>query len=190
MITDLEGEVWKDISGYEGRYMISNKGRVKSLNYKGTGKEAILKPGMNRKGYYQVQFHRAGQNKQYHPYVHKLVAEAFIPNPNKYPQVNHINEIKTDNCVSNLEWCDNRYNCNYGTKIQRAIETNNLHHGRTREKPIVQFTLDGKFVAEYKSIRECSRQTGFDARSLPNVLKGKYKHLWGYIWKYKNKEDE
>lgn len=187
MITDLEGEVWKDISGYEGRYMISNKGRVKSIRY---GKEMLKKFGMNHKGYYQVSLGQR-DGKKYQPYVHKLVATAFIPNPNKLPMVNHMDEIKTHNYVENLEWCDNRYNCTYGTALQRAMNTRNLKHRKTREKPILQFTLDGELVAEYKSIHECARQTGFNAKSLPHALKRRYGNnkLYGFLWDYKNDDD-
>ena len=106
-------EEWRDIKGYEGKYQVSNLGRVKSLyfiNRQATiPREKILKFGHNKQGYPHV--HLCKNNKTSKSiFVHKLVAEAFIPNPNNHPVVNHINEIKTDNRVENLEWCTQQYN--------------------------------------------------------------------------------
>lgn len=113
-------EIWKDIPEYSGVYQISNFGRVRS--YKGFRgvKERILKPQIAR-GYYYVFLRRNG--KTYFPSVHRLVAKAFIPNPQNYKFINHKNEIKTDNRVENLEWCTQLYNNTYGTAIKRAAAT-------------------------------------------------------------------
>ena len=121
-------EIWKDIEGYEGLYQVSNKGRVKSLsrlvvrvgkpNY--ITKEKILKCSeLKGTGYPAVKL---GSNNNFKSMlVHRLVAQAFIPNPDNLPQVNHKDEIRTNNCVDNLEWCDSKYNNNYGTKIDRLM---------------------------------------------------------------------
>ena len=109
-------EKWKPIDGFEGLYEISNLGRVKSLNY---GKEKILKPQNNGKGgYLYVELWKNGKGKKFR--VHRLVASAFLPNPEGFEQVNHINEDKTNNIVSNLEFCDAKYNNNYGTRTKRS----------------------------------------------------------------------
>ena len=113
-------EIWKEIKGYEGRYQISSLGRVKSLNYNKTGKEDILSPG-NIRGYLHVRLSKEGKSKPFQ--VHRLVALHFIPNPNNYPEVNHKDENKQNNTVDNLEWCDRKYNCNYGTRTQRSSES-------------------------------------------------------------------
>ena len=103
-------EIWKDIEGYEGLYKISNLGRVKSLNYNNTGKERILKLGGNRGNYPQVELGKNGERRTC--LVHRLVAEAFIPNPDNKPCVDHINTIKTDNRVENLRWVTRKENAN------------------------------------------------------------------------------
>ena len=110
-------EIWKDIEGYEGLYQVSNLGRVRSLNYNHTGNPKLLKLSLVRSGYNQCQLWNGGCAKMV--LVHRLVAEAFIPNPDDLPQVNHKNEIKADNRVVNLEWCTSKYNMNYGTGVER-----------------------------------------------------------------------
>lgn len=111
-------EIWKDIKGYEGRYQISNEGRVKSLI---GSKEKILKPGLNFHGYEKVTLSKGNKVKAH--LVHRLVAQAFIPNPNDYPCINHKDEMKFDNSVDNLEWCTYDYNNNYGSRKLKIAET-------------------------------------------------------------------
>ena len=113
-------EEWRDIKGYEGKYQVSNLGRVKSLkNCKGNYREKILKLGKDKLGYLQVVLSKEGKGKLFR--VHRLVAESFIENTNNYPEVNHKDENKSNNCVDNLEWCDRKYNCNYGTRNIRRV---------------------------------------------------------------------
>ena len=163
-------EVWKDIPEYEGLYQVSNMGRVKSIGY---GEERILKPGKLKKGYLQVILFKDG--KQKHFQVHRLVALAFIQNPLNLPQVNHKNEDKTDNRVSNLEFCTNLYNVNYGTRNERII--------KSKSKPVAQYTLDGIFVGMYHSITEAARQ-GFKQPNISQCCNGKLKTYKNYIWKW------
>ena len=111
-------EEWKYIEGYEGLYQVSNYGRVRSLFYRKKNQVQLLKLRKVTKGYLQVALWKNRKRKDF--MVHKLVAEAFIPNPNNYPQINHKDEDKTNNCVENLEWCTNEYNHNYGTRNIRA----------------------------------------------------------------------
>ena len=108
-------EVWKDIEGYEGLYEVSNFGRIKSLR---TGK--IMKPSINR-GYLKCILQNDGKYKMY--YVHRLVIQTFIPNPDNLPEVNHKDEDKTNNKVDNLEWCDHKYNTNFGTRNEKIRNT-------------------------------------------------------------------
>ena len=114
-------EIWKDISGYEGLYQISNLGNVKSLNYSRTGKERILKPGTDKDGYLLVTLYK---NRNKRPFkIHRLVAKAFIPNPDNKSDVNHKDENKTNNCVDNLEWMTRMENNNFGTRNERISKS-------------------------------------------------------------------
>ena len=127
-----EKEVWKDISGYEGLYQVSNYGRILSLKFNHKENNArVLKPIYVR-GYLCVNLYKNKIIKM--AKIHRLVAEAFIPNPKKLPEINHKSENKTENYVGNLEWCDSKYNNNYGTKVKRAIETKNVLYGKTEEE--------------------------------------------------------
>lgn len=172
-------EIWKDIPGFEGLYQVSNFGRIKSLNYRKTGKEHILKFGKNPKGYSRTTLFKNGETRYY--LTHRLVAQAFIPNPDNLPEINHKNEIKTDNRVENLEWCTNQYNINYGTRNKRRSET--LTNGAC-SKPVAQYTIDGEFIKEWPSMQEVERQTGYLHQNISKCCMGKYKTSHNYVWKY------
>ena len=101
-------EIWKNIEGYEGKYQVSNLGRVKSM----IGQEKVLHPKKHRNGHLQIGLHKDKKRKTM--YIHRLVAQAFIPNPDNLPCVNHKDENPNNNNVDNLEWCTQKYNCNYG----------------------------------------------------------------------------
>lgn len=168
-------EIWKDIEGYEGLYQISNFGRIKFLyNYR--GRNNILVPRIKR-GYYQIGLRKNVKRKWFA--VHRLVAKAFIDNPNNYPVINHIDEDKLNNNVDNLEWCTYKYNNSYGNRIKKVVQTNKLR------KEIAQYTLDGELVKEFFSIAEASRQTGFSMTNISNCVNGIFKQANGYIWKLK-----
>ena len=160
-------EIWKDKKDYEGHYQVSNCGRVKSIKF---GKERILKPVPNSFGYLFVNLCKDGKVKAFT--VHRLVAEAFIDNPNNYKEVNHKDENKTNNIVTNLEWCDRKYNCNYGTRTEKC------------SKPVLQYTLDGEFVREWESTAECGRN-GFNQGAVNACCLGKLKKYKNFMWKYK-----
>ena len=171
----MKKEYWKPVVGYEGLYMVSNFGRVKSIKF---GKEIILKSRKDRYGYLQLNLWK--NNKLKRCRIHRLVAEAFLPNPHNYPCVNHKDEDKTNNNVDNLEWCTHKYNSNYGTAIQRRSQKR--INGK-RSKKVYQYTLDGQFVREWDSIRECGRN-GFNPTCICMCCKGKQKYHRGFIWKY------
>lgn len=175
-------EIWKDIKGYEGLYQVSNLGRVKSLNYNHTGKEKILKEGKCSGGY--VCVHLCKKGKMRTVLIHRLVAQAFIPNPDNLPQVNHKDENKQSNIVENLEWCDQNYNNNYGTRIQRTSDV--LINYPIFSKPVLQKDKHtNEVIAEFPSIREVTRQLGFGENAIRNCCNGRSSTSNGYKWQYK-----
>jgi hypothetical protein len=179
-------EIWKDIPGYEGYYQISNMGNVRSLDRaieKGGRLHHIkghpLRQSKNRHGYYIVGFSK--DDKRTYNSVHRLVAELFIPNPNGYPCVNHKDEDKTNNCVSNLEWCNHLYNINYGTAKERISKSNLALQKGTK---VAQYKGD-KMIAIFANSIEASRETGVDSSAIRKVCLGrkKYNTAGGYIWR-------
>ena len=175
----MKKEYWKPVLDYEGLYEVSNWGRVKSLNYIHSGKEKILKPVTTKNGYLRVVLCKNGKKKTF--LVHRLVAEAFIPNPNNLPQVNHKDENKLNNNVENLEFCDNKYNSNFGTRNERIIAKNT--NGK-RSKKVYQYTLDGQFVREWESTSDCGRN-GYNYGNVAACCRGELKKYKGFIWKYR-----
>lgn len=168
-------EIWRDIEGYEGLYQISNKGRVKSLKY---GKERILKPQDNGRGYMIIGLFKNGILK--HIKVHRLVAITFISNPENLSEVNHKDENKKNNCVENLEWIRHMDNCNYGTRNERV--------GYSHSKPILQYSKSGDFIREWQGAREIEKLLGINHTSIIQSCKGRYKSAGGFVWKYKEKD--
>lgn len=176
-------EIWKPIKGYEGCYEISNYGNVRSLDRyvksKCGGlrflKGQILKLITDDDGYLRVGLNKNG--KYYNYGVHRLVAEAFVPNPNNYPCVNHKDEIKSNNIFTNLEWCTNAYNLKFGHRLEKVI--------KKRKIPILQFTKEMEFVSYYESCSDAALINNFSSQGNINLcLKGYLKSAYGYIWKY------
>ena len=159
------GEIWKDIQNYEGSYQVSNYGRVKSLSRvdsRGNKRnEKILKGRKNRQGYYDVALCKNGKRKYCR--INRLVAEAFIPNPNNYPITNHKDENPSNNHVDNLEWCTYKYNNNYGTCIKRR--------SKSKSKKVVCINTGEIF----NSIKEAANITGANASNITQCCKGKCK---------------
>ena len=174
-------EIWKDIKDYEGLYQVSNWGRVKSLGNGKTHKTPrIMKINKQKNGYYRVILTKDGVEKN--KSVHRLVATAFLENPENLPCVNHKDENPSNNNVSNLEFCDQKYNINYGNRNKKV--SNKMTNGKL-SKPVLQFTPTGDFIREWPSTREIERQLGFDHSAVGRCCLGKQKSSYGYIWKYK-----
>lgn len=165
-------EIWKDIKDYEGYYQVSNLGNVRSLKF---NKITPLKPYKNvaRHGYLEVYLRLPGSKKTFK--VHRLVAQAFIENPDNLPQINHKDENKENNCVDNLEWCTNKYNINYGTCIEKITKAVSMK--------IAQYSLSGELIATFDSQIEAARQTGTRQGSISGCINGVNKTAGGYIWK-------
>ena len=180
-------EVWKDIVDYEGLYQVSNLGNVKSLNFNHTGKEQILKPHKDKGGYLRVDLCKDG--KRNGKLIHRLVAQAFIPNDDLFKtEINHKDENKENNVWSNLEWCDMSYNNNYGTHQERCAKAR-LNHPKLSKK-VNQYSLDGKtFIQSFHSAMEIQRQLGFANTHISDCCLGKRKSAYGFMWKYKNDDE-
>lgn len=163
-------EIWKDVEGYEGLYQVSNFGNLYSSYVK-----RKLQLSLDKYGYKQVILVKNGVRKRH--LLHRMVAQEFIPNHENKPQVNHIDENKTNNTVSNLEWVTSKENINHGTRTERQIYTQ-----RIIQKSKLVICSNGVI---YRSTREASRLLGLDNGSLNKVLKGKRKTVGGYTFKYK-----
>lgn len=163
-------EIWKDIDGCEGLYQVSNLGRVKRVT---TGR--VLKGSKITGGYLGVSLYKNSvmSTKK----IHRLVAEAFIPNPESKSQVNHIDENKTNNKVSNLEWMTAKENSNHGTRNERL------------SIPIIATNIKTDEVTEFYGAHECARQLGLHQQNITEVLKGRYKQTVGSTFKYLNEGD-
>lgn len=198
-------EEWRDIPGYEGLYQASNLGRVKSLARLRTGIQAgyklperILKQNVDRIGYKFCGLYKSGKVKTVR--VHRLVALAFLPNPCDFPVINHKDENKTNNSVSNLEWCTQYYNCNYGSAIERrkagydkrgrkCVPNTNVAHDANKQyrlpkndKAVYQMDMNGNILAVFPSVKEATRITGIN--NISAVARGILRQSRGYKWMY------
>lgn len=174
-------EIWKPVVGYEGLYEVSNLGRVKALERvvkfglvsRYTRPEHLIKGFLRQDGYIAIGLSRDGGT--IHFPAHRLVAMAFIPNPNNYPIINHKNEIRNDNRVENLEWCTQSYNL--------AYNGNRAKKGRARMRPIIQMDLEGNEIARFNGGIEAERILGFSRKGISRAICGTAKTAYGYKWK-------
>ena len=192
-------EIFKDIEGYEGSYQVSNEGRVKSLKF---GKERVLRPTVDEYGYLRVGLY-IGRNKKTRR-VHRLVAQAFIENPDNLPEINHKDENKANNNVENLEWCTSKYNCNYGSYNQKLSEahkgkpnpwaTKALTNRSDQSIPVDMLSKQGEFLRNFPSESEAIRflrENGFPKASFVNIskcCKSQRNTAYGHKWRYTKKE--
>lgn len=177
----IQEEIWKDVVGYEGLYQVSNTGRVRSLARTYTTnrctfhiKGKVLKLSLRKEGYYKVNLNK--NNKYKTMLVHRMVANAFLPNPRNLPQINHKDEDKANNHVSNLEWCDAKYNTNYGTCIERMRSS--------KMKRVAQYDKNGNLIKIWESPTTAYRQANLSYAAISSACLGKQKTYKGYIWKY------
>lgn len=173
-------EIWRDVVGYEDTHQVSNLGRVRV-------KERVINTSTGKRKYksklLRIQTSRGYKfvtlvvkNNRKTAYIHRLVAEAFIPNPENLPEVNHKDENKLNNCVDNLEWCTVAYNNTYGTRLERV--------SKTRSKPIIQYSLDDKFIRIWDSTKEAAKFIGCCRENINRCLVGATKTAFGFKWKY------
>lgn len=200
---NTNSEIWKPIVGYEGLYEVSNLGRVKSLGntrkcsrFKGV--VTFMRYEITRHNYHRILLRKDGKYK--HFYVHRLVAAAFIPNPNNYPIVNHKDCNPSNNNACNLEWCTHKFNVNYADALQKraeafkasningvhskkSLETKQLLKCNTCEKAVIQIDCNtGKTINTFRSIQEAQRTLSIS--HIVAVLKGKRHSAGGYFWAY------
>lgn len=183
-------EIWRPVVGYEGLYEVSDQGRVRSLQSGKWRNRRILKLGKNPNGYLYVKLCKDGKGEGMR--VHRVVAEAFIPNPNHLATVNHKDEDKTNNFASNLEWMSHKDNINYGSHNRRMAEALakamagvNVNNPKL-SKPVQQLDkATGKVLAAFPSTVEAERITGIAHSSICACCNGKCKSAGGYVWRYK-----
>lgn len=170
-------EIWKDIVGYEGLYQVSNYGEIKSLR-----KNKKIYQSINNAGYKVVSLYK--NNKSIKKTVHRLVAIAFIPNFNNLPQVNHIDGIKINNNLNNLEWCDNKYNQKHASMLGLTKKRDEICSIKNGIK-IIQYDLKDNYIKEWKNMKEASRTLKIDNSAISKCCRGKRNKCGGFKWKYK-----
>lgn len=165
---------WRPVKDFENYYLVNDIGQIWSIR-----RNKMLQPKIDKYGYEAVSFSVGGRS--YHRTVHRVVAQAFLPNPHNLPTVNHINEIKIDNRVTNLEWASISDNDNHGTRNERMANSKCKH-------PVEQILKDGRTIL-YKGVKDAWRKTGINRCCIANCCKGIYKAAGGYQWRYANESN-
>lgn len=197
-------EIWKDIDGFEGLYQVSNFGNVMSLNYGNRGYAKKLTPKCNNSGRLWVELLKGGKRKCM--LVHRLVALAFIPNPNNFPQINHKDENPKNNFAFNLEWCTQSYNNHYSIerhpeysiylrrkkRAPTGAEWHRIHDGENRNNrkpsklsfPVLQYDKAGKLLKKWETLYSAYKENNWNASSIKECCEMKRKTAYGFIWRY------
>lgn len=176
-------EIWKDIPGFEGWYQVSNTGKVKSLDRHIEDGRLIkgitLSQYSTSQGYKRVALCKSG--KHYKKFVHRLVAEAFVPNPNNFPVINHIDENPENNVCTNIEWCSVKYNVNFGTRAEKFSEKTHgeLHYGhKLTEKEVRQIKKEYKKGVKGFGTESLASKYGVHRMTIKAILTGQsWKHI-------------
>lgn len=188
-------EIWKDVDGFEGLYQISSYGKIKSLHYYGGDREKVLIPIKDKDGYLTIGIWK--NKKRHSRKIHRLVAAAFIPNPENLPQVNHKDENPENNMVENLEWCTCRYNINYGThNLKNAIAQTGKKHtaehimkiraNAPASKPVFMIDSDSmEIIEEFPSASEAARRIKGTATNVSFACRNQGTKYKGCFWRYK-----
>ena len=172
---------WRPIAGFKGRYEVSSEGEVRSLARKGRKRQIFLKPFNNTQGYLQVVLTKGGKRDQ--PRVHRLVMQAFVGPCPENMEVNHIDEDKTNNCISNLEYVTHKQNLNHATRNARVA--------RARGLAIESYDINtGATIKRYASAWEAQRQDGYKHGNISRCLSGRLKSHHGVGWRPQTKTTE
>lgn len=186
----MEQEIWKDIEGYENLYQVSSMGRIKSLHYRKGKSEGYLSFYDNNQGYPLVTLCK--NKKQVKTQVSRIVAKAFIPNPDNKPFVDHIDTNPHNNNVDNLRWVTQKENCNNTLTLQHYSERSGPNKEKFgKDSPLskvtIQYNLQGDIIKIWDCLMDIKRNTNYDIGHISSVCKGKRKSAYGYKWEYKEK---
>lgn len=197
-IPDLEGEEWRDVRGYEGKIAVSNLGRVKTLSqitHKADGRTTCrrerLKKPYHAYGYLMVGLPQGAKGVSHPYFLHRIIAEAFIPNPNNLPQIDHINTIRDDNRIENLRWVTPKENMNNPLTRLRCSDTGKRKYkdgtcliANISRRRVRMLNKQGIALKEFNSIKDAAKEVGVSYTSISNVLRGWSKSCRGYLWEY------
>ena len=182
-------KAWKEIKGYEGRYLISSSGDVISLKYGNSNKAKMLTWKVNNKGYAWVELRKNGIKE--HKLIHRLVAEAFMSKPDGLDLINHKDENPLNNDVDNLEWCNASYNARYSLERhpeRRSNGKNGCRYGRNMTLAVLQLDKDGNIIKVWENARTVFLETGMSDWGIAEVCRGNRHTAYGYLWRYANED--